>query len=175
MRQYVEGPFGWARYVPVPIGHRAAVAAVATWFIHAPGQGIGYDAFRLSVVDLADHEDVPKPVKRYDRAEYELNVCALDPDSGPHPGDIETWRTLLPVNVAEQFHGITREQAAEVAETAAWACVTGRLPVETQMYVAQPGHEPKMMFIKQAVDLWKISVLRSVDHIRTGGLHERVN
>lgn len=175
LRQYAEGPFGWARYVPTPPEHRVAAASVATWFVHAPGQGIGYDSFRLSVVDLAEREGLPPPVKRYPKAEYELSVCALDPEHKPHPGDVETWHTLLPVNVAEQFHGISREQAAELAQMLAWACVNGRLPVETQVFIEEPGQEPVMKYIQQALDLWKITVMRSVDHIRTGGLHARVN
>jgi hypothetical protein len=174
-RQYVEGPFGWARYVPAPAGHRAEVSTVACWFIHAPGQGITYDDFMLGVVDLVEREGYPAPTLRYPRAEYELLVAGLDPSLNPIPGDVGTWRQLYPVNVAEQFHGISREQAAQLAEIVAWACVTGRLPVETQAYVEVDGQQPTMKYIKQALDVWKMSVLRAVDHLRTGGLHERVN
>lgn len=174
-REYVEGPFGWARYVPAPDGHPNAVSTVACWFIHAPGQGIGYSDFMLGVVDLAAREGYPPPKLRYPRAEYELMVAGLDPTMNPVPGDVETWRQLHPVNVSEQFHGITREQAAELAEVVAFACVSGRLPVETQAYVEVAGQEPAMKYIKQALDVWKLSILRTVDHLRTGGLHERVN
>lgn len=173
---YLEGPFGWARLCPPPPEHPNAATTVASWFMHLPGQGIGWDQYMLAVISLEDVPGRPPPVKRYPQAEYELLVAALNPERNPHPGDVETWQVMDPVNVVEQFHGINREQAARVAQACAAGCVAGRLMAETQMYV-QPvdGSEPKMMTIQRFADGWKIAVLRCVEHERTGGLHERVN
>ncbi len=174
-REFVEGEFGWARHMPAPADHPKAASTVTCWFIHAPGQGLGYDKFLLGVVDLVDRPGWPPARKRYPGAEFELNVAGLNPQRGPRADDLETWEFLTPVNIVVKFHGISRAQAAEVGALAAAECVAGRLPAETQAYIQEPGKEPVMKYIKQAVDLWEQAVRKTVEHYRTGGLHERAN
>lgn len=169
-----EGAYGSAQHVSVPDRRNAGVN-LAAWFMRLPNQTIGADHFMLWVSSLEPREDLPAPNLHYEGAEYELAVMSMDPDRGPSADDSDTWSYLLPSNVCVQFHGISREQAARVGGTVAEACTLGRLPAETQMYVAPFGGEPKMMFIRELVDMWKAAVAQLVDHERTGGLHGRVN
>ena len=173
---YLEGPFGRAWLAPPPPDHPNAITTVACWFLHLPNQGLGWDKFMLAVVTLADLPSRPPAKKRYPKAEYELLVAALDPKLDPRRDDIETWRVMYPLNVVEQFHGVTPVQAGVVARSCAAGCVTGRLMAETQMYYEpSDGSAPRMMVIKQLADLWTSAVAAAVDHERTGGLHARIN
>lgn len=175
---WLEGPFGCAELIPTPPDHPNAETAVATWFMFLPEQGIAWDRFLLGVVSLQDVPGRPPPFKRYPRAEYEMLVVALAADLDPKPHDMESWQPMEPHNFAGQFHGVTREQAATIARAMAYGCVTGRLMAETQVYVAPaPGEEGdgKMMVVKHLVDQWTLSLARTVEHERTGGLHARIN
>jgi hypothetical protein len=175
-RSYLEGPLGWARYVPTPPDHPNADTTVTSWFMHLPNQGLGWDKYVLYVISLQDVPGRPPAVKRYPQAEFELVVAALAPNFHPVPEDPQTWRFLDPVNFVDQFHGVSREQAGRVAEACAAACVAGRLLAETQMlFEPADGGPPKMMVIKHLHDMWKLAVAKGVEHERTGGLHGRVN
>jgi hypothetical protein len=171
----LEGMFGWAEQVD-PAGHPNAVNMVCQWLMCLPGQGLGYDRFMLAIVDLQHRPGQPEPVLRYPAAQYELLVCGLDPDHGPDPADPTTFVPLEPVNFCDQFHGVSRVQASALGEILVRACLAGRLIAETQVYVEfTDGRPPKMMAVQQVIDIWKNTVRRCVDHIVTGGLHERVN
>lgn len=149
----LEGMFGWAEQVDAA-GHPNAANMVCQWLMCLPGQGLGYDKFMLGIVDLEQRPGQPAPVLRYPRAQYELMLCGLDPDRNPTSGDPNTLVPLEPVNFCDQFHGISRSQAAELGELLVRACLAGRLVGETQVYVEPAdGSPPKMMVIKQAVDI----------------------
>jgi hypothetical protein len=173
---FLKGPLGWARRAVVPTGHRSAATTVAAWFMHLPGQGIGWDEFLLSVISLEDTSGMPAAHQRYPGAEFELTVSALDPDLGPRVDDVETWLPMVPVNFVGQFHGVGRDGAARIAEALAAGCVTGRLVAETQIYVQMyDGPPAKMMAVQQLLDAWTDALAQCVEHERTGGLHASAN
>lgn len=171
-----EGPQGWAERQAIPSDHPQSATTVDAWLMHLPGQGVGWDRFLMSAVTLADVPGTPPAKRSYPAAEYELNVCALNPEKNPRPGVPGSWEHMLPVNLAEQFHGITPDQVRDLLSLAARECVEGRLLAETQMYVELfDGSPPKMMTIVQVVDAWKAAISSTVEHFRTGGLHASAN
>lgn len=171
--QRLIGVYGTARQVTAP-GHRTAKTHVASWFMHMPNQAPNnaWDKYMLAISSLAEVPGLPPANLHYPGAEYELVVVALSPDYNPHIDDCDTWVPMDPPNMVHQFHGVTREQAARMAQTLAWACVHGELLTETQIFVRPFGEaEPRMMLIGAAVDRWHEAVEQLVEHEQTGGLH----
>jgi hypothetical protein len=168
-----EGPYGTAQHATVP-DHPATSTTVATWFMDLPNQAPG-DAWRnylLTVVSLDVVPGMPPPRLRYPEAEYELLVAALAPDAGPHADDVETWALMEPVNLVEQFHGVSRQQATRIARTLAQACTKGILLAETKAFVELfDGSLPRMMLIGQIVAAWQRTLAQLVEHELTDGVH----
>jgi hypothetical protein len=167
------GPCGSAQHVTVD-GHPNAPAGVAAWFMHLPGQApaAAWDKYMLAVASLDDVPGLPPPHRQYPGAEYELLLVALDPDLGPRVDDVETWMPMRPPNLVKQFHGVTREQVARMAGTLAWACVHGRLPVETMLWVQPAGStQSQAMMIAAVVNAWGEAIDQLIEHELTGGVH----
>lgn len=107
-------------------------ACLAVWLIQAPGQGHGANVFYLSAIHLRDIPGVPPAHKNYPEAEYELSVLAVNAASLPDADSA----TAIPLDrnaaVLHQFHGITDQQVAAVAEQCVRDVVDGNLPAETR-------------------------------------------
>lgn len=162
----LEGRAGWARLTEGYDDPQGLV--VAQWYMHLPDQTLGSHHFMLGVVSLAEAPGARPPKKQYPQAAYELLVASLAPEPAPDPADPHTWRTLEPVNVVEQFHGVSWTQAAQVAACAVRACVQRRLPAETQLFVQLADGTQKMMFVKELLDMWHSSIGATVAHIACG-------
>lgn len=127
----VQGLYGSAKLLPaIKPRTPAGKAALAGWFLEIPQAHPFWTKYLLGVCHLRDIPGAPPAKKQYPEAEYELMVLALNPESKPSPDDLSTLKPLLPPNVVVQFHGVTDEQAKEIARLAARACVDGVLWVE---------------------------------------------
>lgn len=106
----------------------------------------------ISVIHLRDIEGAKPANKQYPEAEYEFLIVSLNPDHQPDPDNAAaTFRHLTPIDVAEQFHGLTDEQAKELCELAVRTIVDG---------VASPDQDWRAW--------WKDCIRNTVEHIKTG-------
>ena len=109
-------------------------ATIAGWLVNGPFHPL-WQWWMLSIVHLRDLPGVPPAQKRYPEAEYEFMIVSLNPEKGvPDIDELErtgTWGDpekppfLTPIDVTEQFHGITDAQAHEIAEKAVNAILDG--------------------------------------------------
>lgn len=133
-------------------GHPTTLAA---YLIHHPTAHPVWDTWLLSVLTLADTPGYPPANRQYPEAEFELLVMALDPEK-PAP-DIHSANPkimpLQPIDICEHFHGVTEEQAKEIATLAIGAIVDGSLSPDQDFGAA-----------------WKQTMKNTLDHYR-GGLH----
>ncbi len=172
----VDGKYGWAqRAVHTATRVPQQATTVDQWLMRLPGQGVGWEHFCLAVVHLADTPGMKPAVRRYPQATHELLLLALRRDPPPVIGDWRTWKHLEPANYVRQFHGIDDGEIRKMLHALAAACVNGRLPAETQMYVELDGQPGKMMTIVQATQLWDTAVAQCIHHSQTGGHHGTAN
>lgn len=128
MTEFYDGRWGTAQLV----NNFGNDVSVALWFLIVPEAHPLWSHYLLSIVSLDQKEGYKEPYKSYPEAEYELVVLPLDREHNPIANEPDSWCFLTPVNLAIQFHGVTREQAAELASNLALDCVIGTLSVEVQ-------------------------------------------
>jgi hypothetical protein len=111
---------------------RADLAIGDAWLIFAPQAHMLWSWHVLFGVSLEEKLGVDPPKKQYPEAEYEFMVWACDPsEPAPDPrkwpmGRVDGW-LLSPPDVVVQFHGVDKDQAAEILELCAHACARGHL------------------------------------------------
>jgi len=128
---YIVGQVGSAK----PINRDNAPypeTSIAFWLLHIPGISPAWDHYALSVVGLQDRLGIPKAVKKYPEAEYEIMFCAVDSSKNPRADDVNSIHFLQPLNYIDQFHGVSSEKAAQVARVIVKAFVEGSLFPEPQ-------------------------------------------
>ena len=94
-------------------------ATLGQWLLTVPGAHPVWHSYALGVIHLRDIPGVRPAHKQYPEAEHELLLLALDPEKPlPDPDDVANFKPayLTPLNLVEQFHGVTDEQAVEIAE-----------------------------------------------------------
>lgn len=111
----------------------------------------------LSVVHLRQLEGLPPAELQYPEAAYELTSLALHPHPDYLP-DPDNWRPrwLQPIDVCEQFHGVSDAQAAEILEGFVNMIVAGQLSPDSDYRSA-----------------WKQLLWETIEHMTTG--HPRGN
>lgn len=115
----------------------------------------------ISVVHLRDVEGFLPAHKEYPDAEYEFMIVSVNPE---HPTTAEeiigggALQYLLPVDVVVQFHGVSDDEAADLAKMAASAIV-------------HHGFSPDQDFRSD----WKETLWNSIEHVRTGGQHSEAH
>lgn len=126
----------WKMEKPEAMERMDWAATVSSWVINAPSAHPMWSWWQLSVVHLRDIEGVPKAHKQYPEAQFEFLIMAFNPEKGVPDIDLmdagKEWGKpagtfLSPVDVVHQFHGVTDDQAAEIARVSAWAVTTGLL------------------------------------------------
>lgn len=130
-----DGRVGIAHRIPIEKladGDRGAKTTVESWVLELPGQSAAWDKYQLSVVTLRDVPDVEPALKHYPGAEYEISLCALDPELGPTHEDVNTLRLLSPWNYITQFHGVLDAEARDACVFMANALARGVLFAEPQ-------------------------------------------
>lgn len=112
----MTGPVAKAWRVPKPPDAPPdQEATVAVYLIEGPFH-VAWQHWLMSVVHLRDIPGVKPAVKRYAEAAYEFLIASLSPDGGHNPDDPKGWRWLQPLDVCEQFHGMTDAQADEMLQ-----------------------------------------------------------
>lgn len=112
-------------------------SSLADYIINGPYHPL-WSWWYLGLIHLRPIEGAPPAIKQYPEAEYELMCMSLNPDGEPgrpkvpnldkiEAGDMKGGLPgfLTPADFAVQFHGVTDEQAREVAEHAARAIARG--------------------------------------------------
>lgn len=103
--------------VPVQPQNPDETASLACWLLHCPGAHPFWSYWTVSLIHLRPIEGGSRPaVKSYPHAEFELMVITIDPNHQPDPDDSRSLHYLRPVDVSEQFHGITDAQAVELTK-----------------------------------------------------------
>ena len=110
----VQGAIARAwRVVLSPDAPPATTATLAAWVISGPFHP-AWHYWVLSVIHLRDLAGVPPAKKHYPEADYEFVIASLDDLGGHDPHNPTLWRMLSPLDVCEQFHGMTDTQAVEM-------------------------------------------------------------
>jgi len=105
-----------------------AEVCLAGYLLHCPGAHTFWSWWGLSIVHLRDLPGMQPAVKLYPQAEYELIVYAIDPLKVPHPDpDKPPFAMLTPLDVQEQFHGLSDTQVQEMGAVFAQAVALGHI------------------------------------------------
>ena len=106
---------------------------VGGWLLHCPGAHAFWSNWLIACCDLTSTLPGEKPAhKQYPEAQFEILFLALDPRDRPlgEPVDPDTDTEgfpayLTPADLVLQFHGISRDEAAEVLAECARVIMTG--------------------------------------------------
>ena len=126
------GRMGFAAKIQVPADNLEHQATLAAWFLHLPGQHIAWDDYQIAVVHLRPLAGVLPAQLRYDAAEYEIDMFALDPSRQPRFDLLGTLMPLLPLNYSVQFHGVGDHEVITACRQMAQHFVEGHLIAEPQ-------------------------------------------
>jgi hypothetical protein len=105
----------------------------------------------VGLVHLRAVEGLPPAHFDYPEAEYELNTIALDPQKCPPDVDAFRLPLMMPLDVHEQFHGVTDEQAVAMIERSVEMIVAGELAPDSDFRAT-----------------WKRYVWGTIEHLTTG-------
>lgn len=127
-----------------------APASLGAWVVHCPRAHAFWSFWTVQLVHLRPLEGAPPPSLQYPGAGYELLTIALDPELDP---DVNggPLRCLTPVDVCEQFHGCTDEEAAQLLDLFIRSIVDGHLSPDSDCRAQ-----------------WKRSIWATLEHITTG-------
>lgn len=107
----------------------AKEAAVASWLLNVPGAHPFWSYWVMSVISLRDLPGMKPAHKCYPEAEYEFMILAVDPERHPAPDPdlilLEGFGWLDPIDVMEQFHGISVMDCRRLAEGSVRAICSG--------------------------------------------------
>jgi hypothetical protein len=117
--------FGQAWELPIK---EVPSACVGHWLINVPGAHPFWEHWHVLVISLKDIPGVPPAKKRYPEAEFEFLIASINPEACPLPDPSEQHFPLLdPVDVVEQFHGVSERDALRVGQGAIQAIMNGRM------------------------------------------------
>lgn len=125
----LQGPCGKAWLLRLSNARPDQAAGIASWLVNRPGAHPLWQWWLVGVTHLRDLPGVKPAFKKYSDAEYEFIIYSIDPEScpSPTPDDPKGYPMLKPVDVIEQFHGITDKDASRLCESAIRVIVNGNL------------------------------------------------
>ena len=127
-------------------------ACVGHWLINVPGAHPFWEHWLVTVIALKDIPGVPPAHKRYPEAEYEFLIASINPEECPHPEpDAAHYSLLSPIDVIEQFHGVSERDAFRVGYGAVQAILHGRM---------SPDQDFRSM--------WHALIGNTVEHFKAG-------
>lgn len=138
----IEGPRARAWLVPNRIAKPDHAASLACYLVNAPHAHPAWQWWRVCVIHLRDIPGVKPAHKRYPAAEYEFMIYAIDPTTRPEPdpdNPEEGWPYLVPIDVIEQFHGVSDRDAVRVCHLAVTAIANGFLSPDQDYRTAWRG------------------------------------
>lgn len=103
-------------------------ATLGQWLVQVPGAHPFWEHWAVAVIHLRPLPGAKAAHKRYPQAEYEFVIFAIDPTTAPEPDPDkadEGYPFLTPVDVAEQFHGVSDRDAVRICDAAVRAILSG--------------------------------------------------
>lgn len=146
----MAGPCGRAWTYRIPKENNSGVAA---WLVNRPGAHPFWQWWFVAMIHLRDTPGLPPAYKRYPEAEYEFMIYSIDPTDcpNPEPDDPDGYPALSPIDVVEQFHGVSDVDASRICEGAIRAIVNG---------VASPDQDYR--------SVWRAMLETTVQHFKEG-------
>ena len=127
-------------------------ATIAAWLIEGPFH-IAWDHWLMAVVHLRDLPGVKPAYKRYPDAAYEMVIASLKNDGGHNPDQPQEFRWLSPLDLCEQFDGMTDAQSADMLQRFVRAICNG-------------GASPDQVFRR----FWRVQLDLAMEH--AAGSHQ---
>lgn len=149
-----KGPFGRAWTLAHTSDVPDHTACLGSWLVNVPGAHPWWSHWLVSVIHLRDIPGVKPAFKKYPDAGFEFAIYSINPDKCPQPDpdDIANGFPLLtPVDVQEQFHGVSDRDAWRIAQSGIEAMVHGRI---------SPDQDFRPM--------WNRLIVGTVSHFRQG-------
>ena len=149
------GPAGQAWLIPNESTDPSHQASLASWIVNVPGAHPFWAYWMVAVCHLRPLPGVKPALKKYEEAEFEFLIATIDPELCPNPTPeyalSEGLRFLTPIDVAEQFHGVTDHDAIRVCEGAIRAILQGAM---------SPDQDYR--------SVWRDVIQKTVGHFRDG-------
>lgn len=105
--------------------------SIASWLVNVPGAHAFWSYWIVSIVHLRDIPGTQPASKEYPEFEYEFVTAAIDPEKHPKPTpeDLATdgVSLLYPIDVVQQFHGVSDAEAEAICRGAVYAIVEGAI------------------------------------------------
>lgn len=128
------------------------LATLAGWLVNCPKAHPAWQWWVVGSCHLRDIEGLPTAKKRYPEAEFEFLIFTVDPVAHPEPDpEKPRYRALEPLDVVEQFHGVSDRDAARICAAAVRAIVNGLL---------SPDQDARRD--------WRASIEKTVEHFKSG-------
>ena len=111
---------------PVP-DHQACLTA---WLINVPRAHPFWQWWTVNMIHLRDIPGVRPAHKQYASAEYEFMIAAINPEQCPNPDPDkvdEGYPFLHPLDVTEQFDGVSDAEAVRICEGAVRTILAGEI------------------------------------------------
>jgi hypothetical protein len=124
---------------------------LAGFVVQVPGAHAWWDKWFVSMIHLRDVAGMAPAKKQFSEATHEFLILALNPEF-PVDLDHPSAHYLTPVDVVEQFGGVTDDDAISICEGAVIAILRG---------VASPDQDYRAA--------WKALIKNTVEHIALGG------
>lgn len=120
--------------------------SLAAWFVNGPFHPM-WSWWAIALVRLRDVPGMPPAKRNYPEAEYEFIIMSVHPDHPPDPDNPKHVEYLEPIDVVEQFHGVTERDAVRIVEACVKAIVDGRMSPDSD---------------------WTAALQATVEHYRSG-------
>ncbi len=148
----VKGPYGRAWFIETKRPEHAA--CLGSWIVNVPGAHPYWEHWLVALVHLREVPGVAPAKKKYPEAEFEFSIQSINPETCPEPDPDkaeEGYPLLQPVDVVEQFHGVSDRDARRIVDTCIEAMVHGRI---------SPDQDFRPM--------WNRTIQGTVAHFRAG-------
>jgi hypothetical protein len=148
----VEGPYGRAWRLATPKPEHAA--CLGSWIVNVPGAHPFWEHWLVALVHLRDVPGIPPAHKKYTSAEFEFSIQSINPETCPEPDPDKSgdgYPLLRPIDVVEQFHGLSDHDAQRVVDRCIEAMLHGRISPD-----------------QDARTLWNLAIQETVAHFRSG-------
>ncbi len=149
----LAGPCGRAWKMPNKNELPSHQAHISSWLVNRPGAHPFWQWWVVSMIHLRDLPGVPAAHRHYQDAEFEFTIFSIDPERcpNPQPDDPNGYPHLVPLDVVEQFHGVSDADASRICLSAIQAIVQG---------ILSPDQDYRQS--------WKESIRQTVEHFASG-------
>ena len=128
-------------------------ACLAHWLVNVKGAHPFWEHWYVALIHLRDLPGVDPAKKRYPEAEYEFIIASISPEEAPEPDPDQkgSYPLMTPIDVVEQFHGVSDRDAIRIAQAGIQAMMQGRI---------SPDQDFRSM--------WHGLIWNTIDHFKQG-------